>query len=333
MRDKYGNFTDLRSYGWHIETTNPDILEPIPYPIQTTLGTSTTRITSRGLPGRVLMRAWLTKDGNKTSISTLENVLQFSVLPVLTSDDAGRNTWQTITQVLLGGIFGQTPVQGYFAGSALFAPETKMLAVSTLIDNPKTPILTVIPSGNINLGSIKYGTGLDVRIENFRENVLSLIVQDNRLGDIARVTYPPMSTDASTALCSKDETDASCDKDTFAFLPVATNTTVKNGVIYQNNQPLFSVRDILSLPNLRFTFLSQTGSSLQFAVTKDSLDFGILALRWKSRAPSTDTLNNTTYNLAMMVAGLEMKMNWNQTSSYDIPGIVVYDRDESPAYL
>lgn len=61
------------------------------------------------------MRVWLTKDGNKTSIPTLENVLQFSVLPVLTSEDASRNTWQTITQVLLGGIFGQTPVQGYFA--------------------------------------------------------------------------------------------------------------------------------------------------------------------------------------------------------------------------
>ena len=208
-----------------------------------------------------------------------------------------------------------------------------MLAVSTLIDNPKTPIFTVIPSGNINLGSIKYGTGLDVRIENFRENILSLIVQDNRLGDIARVTYPPMSTDASTVFCAKDETDVSCDKDTFAFLPVATNTTVKNGVIYQNNQPLFSVRDLLTLPNLRFTFLSQTGSSLQFAVTKDSLDFGILALRWKSKTPSTDSLNQGTYNISMMVAGLEAKMNWNQTSSYDIPGMVVYDRDESASYL
>ncbi len=50
LRDKYGNFTDLRSYAWHIETTNQNILETIPYPTQTTLGTSTTRVTSRGIP-------------------------------------------------------------------------------------------------------------------------------------------------------------------------------------------------------------------------------------------------------------------------------------------
>ena len=65
-------------------------------------------------PGRVLLHAWLIKDGKKTNVTTLENVLQFSVLPVLTSDDVGHNTWQTITQVLMGGVFGQTPVQGYF---------------------------------------------------------------------------------------------------------------------------------------------------------------------------------------------------------------------------
>lgn len=47
------------------------------------------------------MRAWLTKNGTKTTIATLEDAIQFSALPVITSEDASRNTWQTVTQVLL----------------------------------------------------------------------------------------------------------------------------------------------------------------------------------------------------------------------------------------
>ncbi len=56
-----------------------------------------------------------------------------------------------------------------------------MLAVSTLIDNPKTPVITITPSGNINLGSVKYGTGLDARIESYNDGILSLVIQDSRL--------------------------------------------------------------------------------------------------------------------------------------------------------
>lgn len=72
-------------------------------------------------------------------------------------------------------------------------------------------------------------------------------------------------------LCPKSETDISCDHDTIAFVPTTESITVKNGNVYQNNQPLFSIRDIFSLPNLRFTFLEQTGSSLQFSVTKEGV--------------------------------------------------------------
>ncbi len=207
-----------------------------------------------------------------------------------------------------------------------------MLTVSTLIDNPKTPIITLNPSGNIVTGSIKYGTGMGVRIESFLDNKLSLVVYDNRLGDLVHITYPQIRSDISTTLCSKPETDISCDHDTLAFLPIAQNTTVKDGVVYQNNQSLFAVRDIFNLPNLRFTFVEQTGSSLQFSVTKDSTTLGILALRWKSRTPS-DSSDANTYSLSMMTSGLEAKMNWNQTSSYDTPGMVVYNRDESTSYV
>jgi len=50
LRDKYGNFTDLRSYSWHIESDRNDILAPLQYPVQKTLGTFETQITSLGLP-------------------------------------------------------------------------------------------------------------------------------------------------------------------------------------------------------------------------------------------------------------------------------------------
>lgn len=87
-------------------------------------------------------------------------------------------------------------------------------------------------------------------MESFTDDVLSLVVYDSRLGDMARIRYPAFTKDVSTVLCTKNETDISCDKDTLAFLPIAKNITIKNGTVYENNQPLFSVRDILKLPNL-----------------------------------------------------------------------------------
>ena len=124
-------------------------------------------------------------------------------------------------------MFGQTTIQGYFAGSTLFAPETKTLAISTLLDNPETPVFTVHPSGNIVTGAIKYGTGMNVQIESFYNGILSFSVRDDRAGDIARITYPAFSSDVSYNLCSYAETDARCDRDTLAFVPANTTVTYK----------------------------------------------------------------------------------------------------------
>jgi hypothetical protein len=78
------------------------------------VGIFETDIVSRGYPGRLLFRAWLEKDGKKSSIVTLENVSETNILPVITSEEASQNSWQNLTQVLLGAAFGQTPTQGYF---------------------------------------------------------------------------------------------------------------------------------------------------------------------------------------------------------------------------
>jgi len=138
-------------------------------------------LVSTGIPGRILFRAWLEKDGKKSSLKTLENVAQTNALPVITSDEASQNSWQNITQVLLGAAFGQSPIQGYFAGATLFASPTKTLALTTLIDTPQNPIFTITPSGNIIPGTVKYGTGVEAQIESYTNNVLSLVVYDTRL--------------------------------------------------------------------------------------------------------------------------------------------------------
>lgn len=69
------------------------------------MGIYETDIVSLGNPGRILFRAWLQKDGKKSPLPALENVSQTNVLPVITSEEAGQNRWQNLTQVLLGAPF------------------------------------------------------------------------------------------------------------------------------------------------------------------------------------------------------------------------------------
>lgn len=97
-----------------IESDKPQLLSGIPTPLQLSTGVFETNLTSTGLPGRILFRAWLEKDGKKSSVGTLESAAQTNALPVITSEEASNNTWQNITQVLLGAAFGQSPIQGYF---------------------------------------------------------------------------------------------------------------------------------------------------------------------------------------------------------------------------
>lgn len=126
---------------------------------------------------------------------------------------------------------------------------------------------------------------MGVRLEKFENKTLSVILEDDRLGHLARITYPAFADNTSYTICPYAETDNRCDVDTMAFVPANTTITTNNGSVLQNNQTLFAVSDIFALPNLRFDFINQTGASLQFSVAKDGVLLGIIALRWKSRIP------------------------------------------------
>lgn len=251
--DAYGNLTTLHGYVLRITADKTSLLLPLTSPREISTGIFQTDIVSTGYPGRILFHGWLEKDGKKSSIATLENVSQINALPVITSEEASSNSWKNLTQVLLGASFGQTPIQGYFAGSVLFAPSTKTLALSTLVDTPESPLLTITPSGNIITGTAQYGTGVEVKIESYENNILTLLVYDTRLGSIARVHYPLMSDPRSMTPCT-----TSCDRDTMYFIPGNSDTTYQNGGVYRGNQKLFSLAEIFTFPNLSFAFIHQT---------------------------------------------------------------------------
>ena len=92
----------------------PKLLQPLSAPREVSPGIYESDIISTGESGRLLFRTWLEKDNKKSPIPTLEHVSETNALPVITSEQASQNTWQNITQILLGAAFGQTPIQGYF---------------------------------------------------------------------------------------------------------------------------------------------------------------------------------------------------------------------------
>jgi hypothetical protein len=126
---------------------------------------------------------------------------------------------------------------------------------------------------------------MSANIEGFQNGILSLLIHDDRAGDIARITYPTFTSNISYDLCNFPEADIRCDKDTLAFVPANKTITYKGGSVYQNNQILFGLRDIFTLPNLQFTYIRQNGTSLQFSVSRNNTLLGIIALRFKSRVP------------------------------------------------
>lgn len=106
----------------------------------------------------------------------------------------------------------------------MFASATKTLALSTLIDTPESPILTLTSSGNVIVGSAQYGTGIEVQIESYLNNTLTLLAYDTRLGDIARIRYPIMSADRTLTACT-----LSCDHDSLYFVPSSSDVTYRDG--------------------------------------------------------------------------------------------------------
>lgn len=212
----------------------------------------------------------------------------------------------------------------------LFASTTKTLALSTLLDTPESPLFTVTPSGNILTGTAQYGTGIEVKIESYEDNILTLLVYDTRLGSIARVHYPLMSDDRSTTPCT-----TSCDRDTMYFTPGSTDITYKDGIVSRGTQKLFSLAEIFTFPNLSFAFVHQLGDNLQFSVSYNGLPLGILSLRWKSRVPAEISSANTsgTYTLETLQSSLLSKLAWSSMSSYETPSLIVYSPDYTSSYL
>lgn len=323
--DSYNNLTTLQ---WYTLVSIPDkaeLLQSLSSHREVSPGIFESDIISTGKSGRILFRGWLEKDNNKSSLPTLEHVSETNALPVITSEQAWQNQWQNITQVMLGAAFGQTPIQGYFGWSALFAPQTKTLALSTLLDTPVDSVITVMPSGKVIPGSIQYGTGVQVRMDSHRDGVLTLGISDTRLGNIARIRYPVMS-DISMKPCADI-----CPDDTMYFTPSASDVYFQEGVVYRNSQKLFWLQEIFSFPNLSFVFVQKNSTALQFSVLQNGVELGVLSLQWKPRVPqeigATDPTN--TIIVQPLIHTLLTKLSWNNQSSHETPGMVLYSPGKS----
>lgn len=109
--DSYGNLTTLHGHTVVATADRDTLIQPITSAREVSTGIYETDIISLGNPGRILFRAWLQRDGEKSSLPALENVSETNALPAITSEEASENRWQNLTQVLLGAPFGQTPVE------------------------------------------------------------------------------------------------------------------------------------------------------------------------------------------------------------------------------
>lgn len=177
-----------------------------------------------------------------------------------------------------------------------------------------------MPTGNIDTGAVQYGTGIEVQIESYLDNVLSLLVYDTRLGNIARVRYPAMSDISFT--CS-----TTCAQDSISFSPASNDISYQDGFVFRNSQKLFSVADVFSYPNLSFAFIHQDSKNLQFALSFNGLYLGVLSLQWKSHVPAQGQIisNLQTITVESLRSTLLTKLAWSNMSSYETPSLLVYN--------
>lgn len=89
-------------------------------------------------------------------------------------------------------------------------------------------------------------------VDTYDNQALKLVIQDSRLGDIARITYPRFSEGTSYDICAYPEDDIKCDHDTVGFVPADPAFTLRGGSVYQNDRLLFALKDVFSYPNIRF---------------------------------------------------------------------------------
>jgi len=103
--DNYGNLTTLHGHTIIATADRNTLIQPLASAREVSRGIYEMDIISLGKPGRILFRAWLQKDAKKSPLPALENVSETNALPVITSEQASQNTWQNLTQVLLGAPF------------------------------------------------------------------------------------------------------------------------------------------------------------------------------------------------------------------------------------
>lgn len=176
-----------------------------------------------------------------------------------------------------------------------------------------------MPTGNIDTGSVQYGTGVEVQIESYLDNILSLLIYDTRLGNIARVRYPAMSDISFTC-------GVNCSQDSMSFAPASNDISYQNGIVSRNSQQLFSLSDVFSYPNLSFAFIHQDSKNLQFALSYSGLYLGVLSLQWKPRVPSHGQFTAPqTIAVESLRSTLLTKLAWSNMSSYETPSLVVYN--------
>lgn len=326
--DNYGNLTTLHGHSLVATSDRNALIQTLASFREVSVGIYETDIVSLGNPGRILFRAWLQKDGKKSPLSTLENVSETNALPVITSEEAAQNRWQNLTQVLLGAPFWQTPIEWYFGWSTLFASETKTLALTTLLDNSVTPVVTVMPTGALTTGAVQYGTGIKVSIDSYLNNSLVLSVSDSRLGKLVHIRYPAMS-DISFDACEEV-----CTRDTITFTPAASDIYYREGSVYRNSEKLFNLVDVFSLPNLSLTFVQKNTQTLQFSVTTNGKNIGTISLAWKPRVPREFGVDTTGGIIVEpFLSTLLTKLTWNNMSSHEVPGMTIYMADTPRTYL
>lgn len=99
--DKYGNYIHPSTVDIRLESDRTDLLESLGNIRKIVGDTYGVRLTSRGYPGRVLLRGALYENGSKSRKTALENVWEVQILPVITSEDIVKNTWNALTHILL----------------------------------------------------------------------------------------------------------------------------------------------------------------------------------------------------------------------------------------
>lgn len=125
-----------------------------------------------------------------------------------------------------------------------------------------------------------------------------------------------------------------CSRDTMTFTPAGSDIYYREGSVYQNSEKLFNLTEIFSLPNLSLAFVQKNTQVLQFSVTSNGKNIGILSLAWKPRVPKqfgVDTAGGII--VEPFLPTLLTKLTWSNVSSHEVPGMVVYMSGASNTYL